>query len=493
MTTHLPPFPDEDETESLDPVDWTGFSGTLRRLLDRAVDRLRTAREGPVWRPVPDALKAALSDPVPIAPEGADQVAAALAGLLPYGVGNTHPRFFGWVHGAGAPGNLLAEITSSALNANCGGRDHAAVYVERQVVAWWRDLFGFPATSSGLIVSGTSMATLIALKTARDAAVDFASRREGIGQGALIGYTAQSAHSCVARTFDIIGLGSDALRRIPTDAAGQMDLIALERQVRQDRAAGLHPAILVGTAGSVDIGAFDDLSALADLADDYGLWLHVDGAFGAAGILSDRVRPKLSGIERAASIAFDFHKWLHVNYDAGCVLIRNGDQHQQAFSVSPDYLTRDDRGLAGGAPWPVDFGPELSRGARAIRVWAHLKEHGTARLGRLISRNCDQAAYLATRVDATPCLERMAPVALNIVCFRACPEGVTGDDLDVLNRNIVVALQEQGIAAPSTTRLDGALAIRVNLTNHRTRQEDLDLLVEAVCTLAVTCPPSARG
>jgi glutamate/tyrosine decarboxylase-like PLP-dependent enzyme len=482
MTPSKPPAIAEET--SLDPADWEAFANTAHQLLDQAMDRLRTARDGPVWRPVPEALKAGLAAPVPRDPEGSADVATALAGLLPYGVGNTHPRFFGWVHGSGAPGNLLSDITAAALNANCGGRDHAAIYVERQVVAWCRELFGFPQTGSGLVVSGTSMATLIALKTARDAALDFTSRDQGLGPSVLVGYAARSAHSCIARTFDLLGLGTDALRRIETDADGRMNLDALACQIRRDRDAGLQPAMLVGTAGTVDIGAIDDLSALADIAAEQGLWLHVDGAFGACAILSDELRPRLAGIERAQSLAFDFHKWLHVNYDAGCVLIRDGALHRRAFAVTPDYLSQEVRGLAAGAPWPVDFGPELSRGARAIRVWAHLKEHGTRRLGQMIGRNCEQAAYLADRVDATPELERLAPVALNIVCFRATrPEGEAGA-LDQLNRDIVIALQESGLAAPSTTRIGGVLAIRVNLTNHRTRRQDLDLLVEATVHLA---------
>ena len=181
---------------------------------------------------------------------------------------------------------------------------------------------------------------------------------------------------------------------------------------------------MVGTAGTVNTGAIDDLAALADVCAKENLWLHVDGAFGALIALSATLKPRLAGIERADSLAFDFHKWLHVPYDAGCVLVRRGDLHRAAFAMSPDYLRRDARGLAGGDPWFCDYGPELSRGFRALKVWFTLKEHGARRLGAMIERNCDQARYLAARIAAEPRLELMAPVALNIVCFRLRAAGL---------------------------------------------------------------------
>lgn len=265
-----------------------------------------------------------------------------------------------------------------------------------------------------------------------------------------------------------------------------MDLAALEAIIREDAAAGLTPFAVIGTAGSVNVGAMDDLAAIADIAAKHDLWFHVDGAFGATAILSDLVRPRLRGMERADSLAFDFHKWLHVNYDAGCVLIRDRAAHLAAFAERPDYLAGSERGLAAGNPWPVDFGPELSRGFRALKIWAHLLEHGTGKLGAAITRNVEQAAWLGQRVAEMPELELLAPATLNIVCFRYAPEGVR--DPDALNDAIVIALQENGTAAPSTTRLGGKLAIRVNLTNHRTTRPDLDLLLSEVLRLGADLP-----
>lgn len=468
------------EPGDLDPFDWQDFETHAQRVLKAAIEKLRLARDGRVWTPPPKDLKAELNAPVPRTGMRLDAVADRLERLLPYGVGNTHPRFFGWVHGAGSPGNLLAEIVGAAMNANCGGRDHIAIYVERQVIDWCKALFGFPSRSSGLVVSGTSMATIIAAKTARDSALGFASRADGVGDAKLVGYVSEQAHSCLARAFDMIGLGAGALRTVPVTQTYEIDIEALTNQIARDRADGFQPFLLAGTVGTVNTGAIDDLAALADLAAQEGLWFHVDGAFGACAMTHPDLAPRLAGIERADSLAFDFHKWMHVNYDAGCVLIRDGEAHRKAFASRPDYLAADGEALAAGNPWPVDFGPELSRGFRALKVWAHLLEHGTDKIGQSIARNCDQARYLGQQVADQKQFELMAPVSLNICCFRYCPPGHSDVQLDDLNQRLVAWIQSEGIAAPSTTRLHGRLAIRVNITNHRTRDADLDLLLEAL-------------
>lgn len=466
-----------DDRSQLEPADWAAFRETAQALLEAAISRLESAREGRVWTPLPEDMKAAFDQPLPEDARGEADVAAALESLLPYGVGNTHPRFFGWVHGSGTPQNLLAEIVAAAMNANLGGRDHGGIYVERQVIRWCRELFGFPETASGLIVSGTSLATIIALKVARDARLGFASRQDGVGSARLVGYASAEAHACNARAFDMLGLGAAALRRVPVTDAFEMDLAALEAAIAADRAAGLEPFLIIGTAGTVNTGATDPLSTLADIAAREKLWLHVDGAFGALARLAPDLAPRFEAIGRADSVAFDFHKWLHVNYDAGCVLVRDEAHHRHAFSDRPDYLKGESRGLAAGNPWPVEYGPELSRGFRALKVWSQIAGFGTARLGEAIARNVSQAAWLAGEVARDADFELLAPAVLNICCFRYRADGFEGRLLDALNEEIVVRLQEEGIAAPSTTRIRGQLAIRVNLTNHRTRQSDLELLL----------------
>ncbi len=463
-------------TPSLDPENWDKFRTRAHYMLDSAIDQMARNGTGKVWTAPPEDLKNCPQVPMQGDPAATD---AQMAALLPYGVGNTHPRFFGWVHGSGTPSNIIADMVAAAMNANLGGRDHGAIYIEKQVVNWCKSLFGFPDTASGLVVSGTSIATLIALKAARDKVHNFAARKSGVPSG-LVGYTSTQTHSCVARTFDMLGLGSDALRKIPVNDSFEIDTVALQAAIAADRAAGLTPFAIIGTAGAVNVGAIDDLDTLADIAATENLWFHVDGAFGATAILSDKIKPRLTGLTRADSIAFDFHKWLHVNYDAGFILIRDEDTHRRAFSERPDYLAAAERGLAAGNPWPTEYGPELSRGFRALKIWAQLMEHGTDKLGQLITQNCDQAVYLAEKVNADPAFELSAPVALNICCFRFMAPDI---DLNRLNAEIVIQLQLDGVAAPSTTVLNGDTVIRVNITNHRTTYSDLDILLKATHTI----------
>jgi len=467
---------------SLDPDDWESFRAAAHTALDDAIEFLRTVRQRPVWQPAPERVRIALDAPVSTAGQDFDSVYQEFKDLiLPYSTGNTHPRFFGWVHGTGQAGGIVAEMLAAAMNANCGGRDHVGIHVERVVLGWCKKLFGFPAQASGLLVSGTSMANLIALTVARNARDLGQIRAKGVGgHPRLVAYASTEVHECVIKAMEILGLGGDHLRRIPTDERFRIDLRALRDRIADDRSCGFEPFCTIGTAGTVNTGAIDDLDALASFCTAEKIWFHIDGAFGALCVLSEELRPLVSGIERANSIAFDFHKWLHVPYDAGCILVRDGDLHRSAFSMRPAYLGNLPRGLAGGEYWPCDFGPELSRGFRALKVWFALKQHGTRRFGQLIAQNCSQARYLANRIASEAELEILVPVSLNIVCFRYRDPAISEACLDRLNETLVQDLQESGVAAPSTTRIRGRLAIRVNITNHRCRRTDLDLLIDAV-------------
>ena len=477
----------ETDFPSLDPEDWAEFQALAHDLLDKALVHLKDVREKPVWQEMSAEAIEAFNDTLPENPQGTEAVCRDLQRfVLPYGTGNIHPRFFGWVHGTGTAGGIIAEMMAAAMNTNCGGREHAAVYVERQVIDWWRQVFRFPLTSSGLLVSGTSMATLIALNVARNAALPHDVRQQGLHAGGnesgprLIAYTSRQAHGSTDKAMEILGLGSQSLRKIDVDESGGIEIASLTSAIAADRDAGLRPFAIIASAGTVNVGAFDQLDELAALAEKERLWLHVDGAFGALAILSPKDKHKVRGIEKADSLAFDLHKWLHVAYDAGIVLMRDGERHLATFESEPDYLAGAERGIAAGQPWFCSFGPELSRGFRALKVWFTMKEHGLDRLGRKIGDNCRQAEWLGRRVGRSTFLELMAPVTLNIVCFRFVDQRLTEKEFDAVNREIVIRLQETGIAAPSTTRLNGRLAIRVNITNHRTVIEDLEILVKAV-------------
>ena len=472
------PAPAPERTD-LDPVDWASDRAQAHRMLDDMLDHLQGLRDGPVWRPMDDQARGAFRSGLPWAGQG---IAAThddfMRQVLPYAVGNSHPRFMGWVHGGGNLAGMLAEMLAAGLNANLGGRDHAPIEVERQVARWMAELFGFPAGASGLFVTGTSMANLIAVLAARAATLGADCRVDGVGEAGagLTAYASEAAHGCIAKALDITGLGSGALRKIATLPDGGIDPHALAEAVAADRAAGLDPFLIVGTAGTVDTGAVDDLTALADIAARERLWLHVDGAFGALAALAPELKPLLAGIERADSIAFDFHKWGQAPYDAGFVLVRDAKRHKAAFASAAPYLERRPRGLAAGEPWPCDFGPDLSRGFRALKVWFAFKAYGASAMGEAIAATCRAARTLGARIDAERDLERLAPVTLNIVCFRF-------KGSDALNAEIVVRLQEAGLFAPSTTTLGGRLCIRAALVNHRTTVEDALALADEVLRL----------
>ncbi len=460
---------------SLDPDDWSAVRALGHRMLDDMFDDLAGVGDGPVWRTMPAATREAFSAALPR--DGADpgEVYDRYRRLIaPYGVGNRHPRFLGWVHGGGTAMGMLAELLAAGLNANCGGRDHAPILCERQVVRWSAEMLGLPADSSGLVVSGTSAANLIAVLVARTAVLGEAVRRDGIGAARLTAYASEAAHMCVARALDMAGLGAGALRRLPCDAAGRMEVAALPARIAADRAAGLTPFLVIGTAGSADTGAIDDLAALADCCARERIWFHVDAAFGAIAMLSPALRPRFRGIEAADSVAFDFHKWAQVPYDAGCIVVRDPAAQLAAFAQPATYLARHPRGLAAGAPWPVDLGPELSRGFRALKVWMTLATYGADRIAAVAETCCALAQRLAASIEAEPRLTLAAPVGLNIVCFRC-----RGAD-DARHGEIAADLQEAGDIVLSTTSLRGRAVLRAAFVNHRTTAADVDGIVPAV-------------
>jgi glutamate/tyrosine decarboxylase-like PLP-dependent enzyme len=278
-------------------------------------------------------------------------------------------------------------------------------------------------------------------------------------------------------------MGSSSLRKVPVNDDFTIDLNALEAALSADRAAGYRPICIIGSAGTVNTGAVDDLNALAGLCQREELWFHVDGAIGAVAVLAGNVKPQLLGIERADSVALDLHKWMHVPFEAGCVLVRHAEAHRRTFSLTPEYLEHESRGLAAGHLWFSDYGLQLSRQFRALKVWMSIKEHGLERFGRMIARNVEQAQYFGQLVEDEPDMELLAPISLDIVCFRFNPGGLDDKTLNALNKEILMQLQERGIAAPSYTTLHGQYCLRIAVANHRSQQDDFDALAKEVVRL----------
>ncbi len=473
--------------ETLDPEDWASIRALGQRMLDDMLDYMKTVRERPAWQHAPDRVKAHFNKPVPLDPQPPAEIYEEfLENVLPYPIGNIHPRFWGWVFGTGTVLGALAELLAAAMNTNSGDLDHhSAIHVEKQVIDWFKEMLGFPASASGLLTGGCSAANLIGLTVARNTQADYDLRRAGMHSAPrkMVLYASQEIHSSIQKAVELLGLGSEALRYVPVNAYFQIDLQALKAAIAQDRQDGHLPFCVVGAAGTANTGAIDDLDALADICQQENLWLHIDGAFGAWAALTAGARDQVAGMARADSLAFDLHKWMYMPYEIGCVLVRHEEAHRQAFSLTPAYLSRegDGRGLTGGdLPWLTDYDFQLSREFRALKAWMSLKEHGSRKYGRLIQQNIDQARYLAELIEARPELELAAPVTLNIVCFRYIRPGLDDAGLNTLNKKILVELQEQGLAVPSGTTIAGKYVLRVGHTNHRTRREDFDLLVREV-------------
>ncbi len=470
--------------ESLDPKDWQAFRALAHRMVDDSLDHLETLRDRAPWQPLPPAVRSALtSEPVPREPQSAERAYEDfLVNVLPYTNGNRHPRFWGWIQGNGTPLGMMADMLAAGMNAHCAGLDQAPKLVELQVIAWLAELMGFPKDASGVLVSGGTMANVLGLAVARNAGAGFNVRELGM-QGTterLSVYASTEVHSWAQKAVELFGMGNSSLRRVPVDADMRIRMDALRDMIAADRLAGCMAICVIGTTGTVNSGATDDLDALADLCAQEKLWFHVDGAFGALARLVPSLAPALRGMERADSLAFDLHKWMYLPYEVACVLVRDRAVHEATFSVTPSYLTDEGRGvIAGGLPF-ADRGVELTRNFKALKVWLSLKAEGVDKFARVIEQNVEQARRFAARITRVPDVVLSAPVSLNVVCFRVAPPSKSAEQQDALNKELLLRIQETGLAIPSGSKIGGRYVIRVACSNHRSRWEDFEALAEGI-------------
>ncbi len=465
---------------TLDPDDWSEAEALLIDAAQRITRRLSSIRDEPAWTEPSERSRALAYEPLPRAGTPlSDVYEQALACIWPHPTGNIHPRFWGWVHGTGTHAGILADLLMSGMNAHVSGFNQGATYVERAVVSWLRQTMGFPDSASGVLVSGGTVANLIGLLIARN--THFPGVREGgmraIGSADPVVFASELVHGWAAKSCDILGLGTQALRLLPVDDRGRIRLDALADGIESERSAGRSPFAIIGSAGTVSTGSVDDLNALADIAAEQDLWFHIDGAFGAMAKLSTPDAHRVSGLDRANSLAFDLHKWGYMQFDVGCTLVRDRSIHLRAMSFTGTYLESIEAGIGKDPTEFASVGLQLSRSFRALRVWMCLKAHGIESIGRAIAANCAQARLLASLIDSDPELELMAPVTLNVVCFRYNPADLDETSLDALNREIMIRLQVSGFAVLSSTRLDGRFVLRAAITNHRTQESDIRQLV----------------
>jgi len=472
--------------ESLDPENWDDMRKLVHQAVDDSLDYLESIRDRAVWQPAGEDVLQQLKTRAPLEPQGARRAYDDFVSLIrPYQLGNSHPRFWGWYLGGGTVIGALGEFLAAMENSSVAGGNHIGVHVEKQVLDWCRQMVGFPDEASGVLVSGASIGNIIALAVARHVMSEVDVRAHGVAGLArpVAFYTSVEAHSSVQRALELLGLGSCCLRKVRVTERYAIDTDELQQMIDRDRAADVHPWGVIGTAGTTNTGAVDDLATLAAICRKEKMWFHVDGAIGAIVALSSAHRHVVRGMEEADSLTMDLHKWMQVPFEAGCVFVKRRADHRDTFTTTPEYLERHERGISAGDFWLSDYGPQLSRGFRALKIWLSIKEQGTARYARLVDRCMSLAQQFSIRLGETAELKLLAPVVLNIVCFRYDPGGMSPDALNELNRELVMRLQESGVAVPSYTTLDGRFCMRVAFANHRTRAEDLDIFVDAALKL----------
>lgn len=455
----------------------------FRRLGYRAVDALTdhfASLAGlPARTPVPEATRRALLEAA--APVEGNDPAAVLddiaSTILRYPMGNNSPRFFGWVNSPSAPLGVLADLLASGLNPSVAGGDHAATYVEHAALSWMRQIAGFPADSGAILTSGGSVANLIGLAVMRHVRTAGRVRTDGLDGAPLVVYASSEAHSCIQKAIELLGIGHANLRRVPVDAGWRMDTSALTRQIAIDRAAGLKPACVAATAGTVNTGAVDPLQPLAKICRGEDLWLHVDAAYGGPAALLPELAPIFEGLSHADSLAMDAHKWMYIPVECGCALVRDTWLMRDAFSLVPPYL-RDDAAM----PWFSEFGIQQSRGFKALKLWAAVRHVGLDGYRRLIARDIALADSLRDRLRAAADFELMSDGPLSITCFRYAPRGRDHqeDEIDRANRALLADVQRDGRVFLTSTELNGRFALRACIVNFRTEEADLDVLVDTI-------------
>src|SRR5688572_755769 len=453
-----------------------------RAALDWALRYFAEQAELPVYPTISASeLTARLSGTLPADPQSVANVMADFDEVARYGRHNGHPRMFGYVQSSGSFAGAVADLLASVINQNVTSwrSAPAATTIEHQVIEWLKTMVGFDPRGEGVLLSGGSFANFAGLATALRASTDIDLTQRGVAAlpGCARIYTSEMTHMSMPKAASMLGLGKDAIVRIPVDADLRMTADALRQQIQSDRAAGFHPVCAVATAGDVNTGAIDPLDAIADVCEDARLWLHVDGSYGALAAQSHYINGAMSALKRADSLSLDPHKWLYAPLDVGCLLIRNAVALRRAFSEGAGYIdVVADRDMSEFAYW--DHGPELSRRFRALKIWFLLKIHGVRAIQHAIDGNIDVAQHLGALIDSSDDFERVAPVPLSIVCFRY----KRGDD--AFNKRLMVEVQRDGESYLSNAAINGRFALRACIVNFRTQRADAERLLASIRRVA---------
>jgi aromatic-L-amino-acid/L-tryptophan decarboxylase len=403
------------------------------------------------------------------------------------------PRFFGYINGSGNQAAVLGELLASSIN-QIYAKWHfspAASEVERQVIQWIAQFIGYPPDGGGCLLSGGSAGNLAGLAVARRQNAPFDADVSGLSAGPpLTVYVSREGHASLDKAMALLGMGREHLRKIPVLDDFTIDLKALERQITADRANGYHPICVVGNAGTINTGAVDPLDALAEFCGIHGLWFHVDAAYGGPAARTDIAEALFRGLHQADSVVVNPHKWLYVPVEASCILVGQPSALKDTFRLVADYLQTDNERLGDGPVDFKDYGPQLSRSFRALKVWMTFKAYGARRLRAAIESNIAVMRYLADRIDQSTDFVRLAPVPLSVVCFQYRTSDVSRHDehiyLDRLNAQLLQALERDGRVFLSGTKTRGRTALRACSVNHRLRPADVDFLLDVIRDVATT-------
>lgn len=467
-----------EDIHGLTPHNWDEIRTLGYEMVDDMVSYLQHIQEQPSWKEIPQNVKLHFEEDIPKSPQNPKSVYKEFKEfILPFPKGNIHPRFWAWVQGTGTITAAFSEMLAATMNPNVTIGEHAAMYVDKQVVKWCKQMLNFPETASGILLSGGSMANITGLTVSRNFHGQ-SIKEYGVqhNKKQMVLYCSEETHSCITKAAEIIGLGNKSVRKIKTNEHFQMDINELKKQLDLDLQTGLQPFCIVATTGTVNTGAIDPLKDIYEICKEFNLWFHIDGAYGALAKLDHKLAEQLKYIEKADSLVFDLHKWLHIPYELGCLLIKNAKAHRASFAITPNYLLQTERGLAGGLDSINNYGFELSRGFKALKVWMNLKEFGVHKYADLIAKNNEQAQYLGKLIAHSEQLKLLTPVTMSIVCFQFIKQHANIQTINKLNEEIIIQLHEQGIASPSSTILNGNYCIRVCIVNHKTKKNDLDEL-----------------
>jgi glutamate/tyrosine decarboxylase-like PLP-dependent enzyme len=419
---------------------------------------------------------------VPDAPDDVERLLADTRSLmLDWSMYPGHGGFFGYVSGAGTIPGAVADLLAAGVNNNAGGwrLSPGLTELEERLLRWFASRLGLPQTAGGYLTSGGSAANHDALVVARDQKAGWDVRRHGMAAGPMLTmYAPSTVHDTVQRGADMIGMGYEAVRTIPVDRYDHVEIAAMRTAIEADLAAGHRPICVVGTAGTVGSGAVDDLAAIADLADEFDLWFHVDGAVGAVGAMVDALQDRFAGIARSHSISLDPHKWLYVPIACGMLLVRDDADLSRAFHIDPSYTVEDKDRMSAGVDTYVRS-PFFTRHAASLKLWWSLRAHGWKAYGRRMVHDCDLARYLHDLADAHPRLEATSDPELMIATFRYVPaDNRSSGEVDELNQRLMERLQYSGRIYPSNAFVDGRFVLRACIVNFRSEAEDVEALVD---------------